>query len=102
MLAMGKLCPKNPRRGTENLRVGRFGRSLRPARRFPRGAETETAWIVTFRGRTPAGGKPNGEYQLKWVAWYNAERPHSAIKYTIPNEAEDDFYETLTARDNAA
>jgi len=39
---------------------------------------------------------------LKWVAWYNAERLNSAIGYTTPNEAEDDFYENLTPHDKAA
>ncbi|MGA1498680.1 MAG: integrase core domain-containing protein [Steroidobacteraceae bacterium] len=32
---------------------------------------------------------------LKWVAWYNAERLHSAIGYNTPDEAEDNFYATL-------
>lgn len=62
----GKAVPKNGRRGTENSRVGRFGRSLRPARRFQRGSETEIAWKVTFRGRMLAGGKPNGECRLSY------------------------------------
>ncbi len=39
---------------------------------------------------------------LKWVAWYNAERLHSAIGYITPNEAEDAFYEPLNAHENAA
>tara|TARA_R110002096_G_scaffold149915_1_gene311573 strand:- start:2296 stop:2439 length:144 start_codon:yes stop_codon:yes gene_type:complete len=32
---------------------------------------------------------------LKWIAWYNAERLHSAIGYSTPDEAENTFYATL-------
>ena len=39
---------------------------------------------------------------LKWVAWYNAERLHSAIKYCTPDEAEDNFYATLNPYAKAA
>jgi len=39
---------------------------------------------------------------LKWVAWYNAERLHSAIGYATPNETEDAFYAALSDRDKAA
>jgi transposase InsO family protein len=39
---------------------------------------------------------------LKWVAWYNAERLHSAIGYATPNETEDAFYAALSDRGKAA
>jgi len=39
---------------------------------------------------------------LKWVAWYNAERLHSAIGYATPSETEDAFYAALSDRDKAA
>ena len=39
---------------------------------------------------------------LKWVAWYNAHRIHSAIDYKTPNEAEDIFYANLSANEKAA
>ena len=39
---------------------------------------------------------------LKWVAWYNTDRIHSAIDYKTPNEAEDIFYANLSANEEAA
>ena len=39
---------------------------------------------------------------LKWVAWYNAERLHSAIDYMTPNEAEDNFHADLNTNEEAA
>ena len=39
---------------------------------------------------------------LKWVAWYNCDRLHSAIDYRTPNEAEDTFYANLNAKNQAA
>jgi transposase InsO family protein len=39
---------------------------------------------------------------LKWVAWYNTERLHSAIGYSTPDEAEDNFYATLNPHAKAA
>jgi len=63
----GKAVSDNGRRGTENSRVGRLGRSLRPARRFQRGSETEIVWQATFRGLKFERGKPYGE--CKWTSW---------------------------------
>lgn len=39
---------------------------------------------------------------LKWVAWYNTERLHSAIRYCTPKEAEDTFYAALNHHAKAA
>lgn len=39
---------------------------------------------------------------LKWVAWYNGHRLHSAIEYMTPNEAEDNFHADLNANTEAA
>lgn len=39
---------------------------------------------------------------LKWVDWYNKTRPHSAIGYVTPNEAEEAFYASLNAGEKAA
>jgi len=39
---------------------------------------------------------------LKWVDWYNTKRLHSAIGYITPHEADEMFYETLNANENAA
>ncbi len=39
---------------------------------------------------------------LKWVDWYNTKRLHSAIGYITPHEAEEMFYETLNAIEEAA
>lgn len=39
---------------------------------------------------------------LKWIAWYITERLHSAIRYTTPDEAEDNFYTTPNPHAKAA
>lgn len=39
---------------------------------------------------------------LKWVSWYNSERLHSVIGYVTPQEAEEDFYANMNAREKAA
>ena len=39
---------------------------------------------------------------LKWVDWHHTTRLHSAIGDITPNEAEEAFYATLNAAENAA
>ena len=57
--------------------------------------------VINFLG--PWKSMAQVEWQtLKWVAWYNAERLHSAIDYITPNEAEDIFYADLNANEEAA
>ena len=59
------------------------------------------AEVVNFLG--PWKSMAQVEWQtLKWVDSYNAERLHSAIGYMTPNEAEEIFYENLTANVKAA
>lgn len=59
------------------------------------------AEVIKFLG--PWKSVAQVEWQtLKWVAWYNAERLHSAIGYSSPDEAEDNFYATLTPNAKAA
>ena len=44
--------------------------------------------------------KPIGQIEwetLKWVAWYNNSRLHSAIGYVTPKEAEEAFHASLNA-----
>jgi transposase InsO family protein len=50
--------------------------------------------VINFLGPWKSVGQV--EWQtLKWVAWYNNERLHSAIGYQTPKEAEDAFYANL-------
>lgn len=57
--------------------------------------------VINFLG--PWKSMRQVEWQtLKWVAWYNAERLHSAINYMTPNEAEKAFYANLNADVKAA
>jgi len=57
--------------------------------------------VINFLG--PWKSIAQVEWQtLKWVAWYNADRLHSAIDYKTPNEAEDIFYANLNANEKAA
>lgn len=59
------------------------------------------AEVINFLG--PWKSMTQVEWQtLKWVAWYNSERLHSAIGYKTPNEAEDIFNANLTAQNDAA
>lgn len=59
------------------------------------------AEVINFLG--PWKSVVQVEWQtLKWVAWYNADRIHSAIDYKTPNEAEDIFYANLSANEKAA
>lgn len=59
------------------------------------------AEVINFFG--PWKSIAQVEWQtLKWVAWYNTERLHSAIDYTTPSQAEYAFYEDLTNHDKAA
>ena len=59
------------------------------------------AEVINFLG--PWKSVVQAEWQtLKWVAWYNADRIHSAIDYKTPNEAEDIFYANLSANEEAA
>ena len=39
---------------------------------------------------------------LRWVDWYNTDRLHSAIGYVTSKEAEEAFYENLSAAKKAA
>jgi len=57
--------------------------------------------VINFLG--PWKSTAQIEWQtLKWVAWYNAERLHSAIDYKTPNQAEDIFYADMNANEEAA
>ncbi len=57
--------------------------------------------VINFLGPWKSMGQV--EWQtLKWVAWYNSERLHSAINYMTPNEAENAFYANLNAGVKAA
>ena len=57
--------------------------------------------VINFLGPWKSVGQV--EWQtLKWVAWYNNERLHSAIGYQTPKEAEDAFYANLDGYDIAA
>lgn len=59
------------------------------------------AEVINFLG--PWKSIAQVEWQtLKWVAWYNTERLHSAIDDKTPNEAEDIFYAHLSANEKAA
>ena len=57
--------------------------------------------VINFLGPWKSMAQVEWE-TLKWVAWYNEERLHSAIGYITPNEAEDAFYAALNAHDKAA
>ncbi len=57
--------------------------------------------VINFLGPWKSVGQVEWE-TLKWVNWYNTERLHSAIGYVTPQEAEETFYETLSAHDKAA
>lgn len=57
--------------------------------------------VINFLG--PWKSAAQVEWQtLKWVAWYNGNRIHSAIGYKTPNEAEDIFSADLNANEKAA
>ena len=59
------------------------------------------AEVINFLG--PWKSIAQVEWQtLKWFAWYNADRLHSAIDYKTLNEAEDIFYADLNANNEAA
>ena len=57
--------------------------------------------VINFLGPWKSMAQVEWE-TLKWVAWYNEERLHSAIGYITPNEAEDAFYAALDTHDKAA
>ena len=58
------------------------------------------AEVITFLG--PWKSVAQVEWQtLKWVAWYNGDRLHSAIDYKTPNEAEDIFYANRNTNEEA-
>lgn len=57
--------------------------------------------VINFLG--PWKSTAQVEWQtLIWVAWYNADRIHSAIDYKTPNEAEDILHADLNANEKAA
>jgi transposase InsO family protein len=59
------------------------------------------AEVIAFMGPRKSVGQV--EWQtLKWVNWYNSKRLHSKIGYITPQEAEENFYETLNAKEKAA
>ena len=57
--------------------------------------------VITFLGPWKSTAQVEWE-TLKWVAWYNGQRLHSAIDYMTPNEAEDIFYANLSTNEEAA
>lgn len=57
--------------------------------------------VINFLGPWKSTAQVERE-TLKRVAWYNADRLHSAIGYTTPNEAEETFYAAMNAHDKAA
>ena len=59
------------------------------------------AEVINFLGPWKSLARVEWEV-LKWVAWYNGQRLHSAIRYVTPNEAEEAFYANLNAHDKAA
>jgi transposase InsO family protein len=59
------------------------------------------AEVINFLGPWKSTARVEWE-TLKWVAWYNTERLHSAIGYNTPEEAEDTFYAALNPHAKAA
>ena len=59
------------------------------------------AEVINFLGPWKSLARVEWEV-LKWVAGYNGQRLHSAIRYVTPNEAEEAFYANLNAHDKAA
>ena len=57
--------------------------------------------VINFLGPWKSVAQVEWE-TLKWVDWYNTERLHSAIGYITPKEAEEAFYENLSAAEKAA
>lgn len=57
--------------------------------------------VIDFMGPWKSVGQVEWE-TLKWVNWYNTKRLHSKIGYITPQEAEENFYETLNAAEKAA
>ncbi len=57
--------------------------------------------VIDFMGPWKSVGHVEWE-TLKWVNWYNSKRLHSKIGYITPQEAEENFYETLNADEKAA
>lgn len=57
--------------------------------------------VINFLGPWKSVAQVEWE-TLKWVDWYNTDRPHSAIGYITPQEAEENFYENLNADEKAA
>ena len=60
----------------------------------------KTEGINVF-GPWETGGRVEWE-TLKWVNWYNTERPHSVIGYVTPQEAEETFYANMNTFDEVA
>ena len=57
--------------------------------------------VIDFMGPWKSMGQIEWE-TLKWVNWYNTKHLHSKIGYITPQEAEENFYETLNAANKAA
>ena len=57
--------------------------------------------VIDFTGPWKSVGQIEWE-TLKWVNWYNTKRLHSKIGYITPQEAEENYYETLNAAEKAA
>jgi len=57
--------------------------------------------VIDFMGPWKSVGLVEWE-TLKWVNWYNTKRLHSKIGYITPQEAEEQFYETLNPDEKAA
>jgi transposase InsO family protein len=57
--------------------------------------------VINVFGPWETGGRVEWE-TLKWVNWYNTERPHSVIGYVTPQEAEETFYANMNTFDEVA
>lgn len=57
--------------------------------------------VIDFMGPWKSLGQIEWE-TCKWVNWYNSKRLHSKIGYVTPQEAEENFYQTLNAAEKAA
>lgn len=56
------------------------------AERFIRSLKEECAWLQNFESLEQAR-----TVIAAWIAWYNGKRPHQALKYRTPDQAEKSF-----------